>query len=391
MKKVCFPILFLIVCWVLSPLALAQSDSEHTDWQWQLGPIIHDIFVNRYGFEYYYMPAQNEIAKKKNRGEQTFFLNTPSNYSTKQAMKLIDRLLGEQDARPICKWALKQNHYEKEYRCKRSLLRFTVARNALEGEAYFVSATEWANYFKVEESQPSEEPIQAAKKNRQPIKRDRHQIDEGDIEMANQPVEQPDKAEQKRLKQAEKAAKKKQKEEEQARLAQERLLRKQAQEQEKAEKARQKQERKLAEQQWKLEQAQKDEKQRQAQLAEQKLPTTYKKVALQLSERYGYNQADEQGAGCMLYSTSVNDEETVKSHLKEVLKQFKARMAIPWTYNDQTKRIETGYKIGENVLVIAIGRTKEGYMLVTIHEVTAKEYQEFQQQHRSEQLNNGTD
>jgi len=85
----------------------AQPVMNPQEWEWYLGEVVNDVFVGRNYFEYYYTPSNADMEQQRNKGEVTYFLNTPEGLNSKQVRDMIDRLMASyDDIKAVTSWQL---------------------------------------------------------------------------------------------------------------------------------------------------------------------------------------------------------------------------------------------------------------------------------------------
>lgn len=428
-------ILSLLACLALA--VSAQPVQQQEEWEWYLGEVVGDVFVGRNYFEYYYSPSAADMEQQRNKGEVTYFLNSPDGLSAKKVCDMVDRLMASyDDIKPACEWQTTATTFWKEFRFENNKFRFTVKRKALDDGTYYVSATETASYYKslgkskkeksevVEKKSKPDKPDKSVKSDKsdksvksertdKPGKRStrsRRAITQDDIADAEEsPIVLTDEtAETVEVApvMSEKERRRAAREREEARAQEERLAKRRAQEQQRAEAKKQKEaekqkkaeEKKKKEEEKRLAQEEKRRQREQARLereqqarekaAERKQANTpkaveskyhYTDVALWLSEKYDFTQTAASDNSCTMYSTAVKDTEMAKLAIKNALKGSNARMAIPWRINNDTQAIETGYTVDNHVLVFTIGKDDNGNTTLSITEVSNDQFEQFKQ------------
>ena len=108
------------------------------------------MFVARNNFEYYYTPSKAEMEQQRQKGEVTYFLNTPSGYNVTKTKNIIDRLMASyDDIKAVTDWHMEKGSYWKDFRFEKNRFHFSIGRKTLEdSKAHFVSVTETAGYYK---------------------------------------------------------------------------------------------------------------------------------------------------------------------------------------------------------------------------------------------------
>ena len=405
-------LLSLLACVALA--VSAQPTQQQPEWEWYLDEVVDGEFVGRNDFEYYYTPSASDMEQQRNKGEVTYFLNSPVGLSAKKTCSLIDRIMASyDDIKAMGTWTDANTIYWKEFRYENNKFRFNVKRKALDDGTYYVSVVETASYYKSlgkkdkkdEQEADAKAPKAKEKKSTRHSTRSRRQVtlddedDNADVAAAtdDEPSDKPvvteqerrraarqhdeerrqqeeQKAQQKAQKEAEKqrkAEEKKQKAEEKKQKAEEKRLK---QQEEKQRREQQRQER---------EQARRDKRDnatRQAAAAQAAQSRYhYDDVALWLSEKYDFTQTRGDGTSCEMYSTAVKDVEMAKLAIKNALKGSNARMAVPWRLNSDTGAVETGYTVDGHVLVFAVGKNGEGNITINVTEVSSEEFENFKQ------------
>lgn len=407
-------ILTLLMC---LPMAALSQNLGSEEQEWYLDEVVSETFVARNYFEYYYMPSASEMQQQRDKGEVSYFLNTPQGLNSKKVRDMIDRLMASyDDIKAVTDWHMTSTTYWKEYRFENNKFRFSVKRKALDDGTYYVSVTESANYFKslAKNKKSGQQAKQQTKSGgdkpatrstrrgrRQVVDNEESAAAQGELEallegddesgdgapvltekqrrkQAREEKEAQEMAERARLRRAQ------EKRREEARAAKEAEKQKKAEEKQKRE-----QEKQLKKQQEKerREQARRErEQERREQEASRKQAAApksveskyhYSDVALWLSEKYDFTQTAAGESSCTMYSTAVKDVEMAKLAIKNALKGSNARMAVPWRVNSQTQAIETGYTVDGHVLVFAISTSDDGKISLTVTEVSAEELEEF--------------
>ena len=417
-------LLALLACLALA--AVSQPVQHREQWQWYLDEVISDVFVGRNYFEYYYTPSAADV-QQRDRGEVTFFLNSPEGLNSKKVRNMIDRLMASyDDIKAVGEWNVTTSTYWKEFRYERNKFRFSVKRKALDDGTYYVSVTETANYYKsLGKDRDKEAEAKADARERpavdKPAKRGSRQrrpviVDDDDEEAASALDGQSPSATAVEAAigtpvVSEKQQRREARERQEARKQEERMAKRRAQEQEQAqkkalkeaeklkkaeEKKRREEEKRLKKEEEKQRQeqarAEREQARREQQAARQQAVAPkpvesnyhYTDVALWLSEKYDFTQTGAGSSSCTMYSTAVKDVEMAKLAIKNALKGSNARMAVPWRVNDVTSAIETGYTVDGHVLVFAIGNDADGKVTVTISEVSNEQFELFKQQLNSD-------
>ena len=418
--------IFLCLVASLALTMAAQPTQQKPEWEWYLAEVVDETFVGRNYFEYYYTPSAADMAQQRERGEVTYFLNSPDGLNSKKVRDKIDQLMASyDDIKAVSDWHMTNTTYWKEFRYEKNRFRFSVKRKALDDGTYYVSVTETAGYYKSlgkKDKQQSE-----AKPKSRTTKRDKAS---GRSTRDRKPVVVPDDDESPASLEAELAdgdeqdeaptlsSKEQRKLEAEKREAEKRELRaKQRREQEKqraeakaqkkAEKLKKEEEKKKRQEEERLKREEKkrlreQERQRdreeraarrQQQEASTKQQTTqtpqqatpaeshfhHDDVALWLSEKYDFTQTAATDNGCTMYSSAVKDTEMAKLAIKNALKGSNARMAVPWRVNSDTQALETGYTVDGHVLVFTIGKDEQERVTLTITEVSGEQFELFKQ------------
>ena len=410
-------ILSAMACLALMTAAQPAVQQEEAA-EWYLNEVVDDMFVGRNYFDYYYTPSAADMAQQRDKGEVTYFLNSPEGLNSKKVRDMIDRLMASyDDVKAMCDWQTTTTTYWREFRYEKNKFRFSVKRKALEDGTYYVSVTESANWYKSlgkkdkEEKKSDVDKARPAKneKSTRRSTRDRRAITQEEVEAvtassskAEEEEVTPDEAtaaaptvpvvSEKERRRAAREREEAQKQEE--RLAK-RKAREEAQQQEKAQKEAEKQrkaeEKKQREEEKRLkreEEKRRSEQERQEKAAARKQASApkpveshyhYSDVALWLSEKYDFTQTSGGESSCTMYSTAVKDVEMAKLAIKNALKGSNARMAVPWRLNSETQEVETGYTVDDHVLVFAIGKNGDGNITVTVTEVSNEQFELFKQ------------
>jgi len=399
--------LVLVTVWcahVAAQLPPTQEAQAHENMNWYLDDVVERTFIGRNYFEYYYMPSASEVKQQRDKGEVTYFLNTPGRYSVKKAQQAIDDIMaGFDDVEAVTDWRPgNSNNVVKDFRHEANRFRFSIGRKQVdEGGVYFVSVTEAANHYQSlsgknqkedddDEPEVAEKVVSKDKKATAATKRStrqRKQVREKVETAERTPVQAEEdetqpvmteaerraqaRAEEKRQKELakqQKEAEKRQREAEKQRL-------KEQQRQEKAQKELEKKQ--LQEEKRQQREAEKQRQQAEKQQAAAKQVTYYyHDLVLWLSEKYDYVVLASEENGCTIASSAVTDQEMAKLTIKNALKPHKAKMSVPWTFNEQTGKVEAGYTIGTNVLVFAVGE-QDGKITVALTELTQDEFEDF--------------
>lgn len=421
-----------IILTLAASLALAlsaQPTQQQHEWQWYLDEVVSETFVGRNYFEYYYQPSAADMEQQRANGEVNYFLNSPAGLNSKKVRDMIDRLMASyDDVKATGDWHMTSTTYWKEFRYEKNKFRFSVKRKALDDGTYYVSVTETASYYKSmagkgkqkQEETTSEQGSKTASKDR-PTKRSTRDrkpvvVPDNEVDIPEEAVDEEEqqaptlsakeqrkleaqqreqqrreqRAKQRREQEQQREQAKAQKEAEKLKKAEAKKLRQQEErarkEEERArkeeERARKQEEKRQREQQ---RQQQAEKRQQQAVTTQQQTappPTTgyhHDDVALWLSEKYDFTQTAMTDNGCTMYSTAVKDVEMAKLAIKNALKGSDARMAVPWRLNSQTQAIETGYTVGDHVLVFTIGKDDAGHTTITVTEVSNEQFELFKQ------------
>ena len=408
----------LLACMALA--ASAQPTQQQPEWEWYLDEVVSETFVGRNYFEYYYTPSAADMAQQRDRGEVTYFLNSPDGLNSKKVRDMIDHLMmSYDDIKAVSDWHMTNTTYWKEFRYEKNKFRFSVKRKALDDGTYYVSVTETAGFYKSlgkkdkqrDETQPQdkaesrgEEPSERpsarryATRDRKPVvvpdERDKD-VQEArellDDDQQGQETTAVSEKEQRRLEKERQEAEKRearaqQRREEEKRQQEARAL-KEAEKLKKAEAKKQRQEaERLKKEEKKRQQEAERERQRQERVAREQAAQQAKKddsryhqgdVALWLSEKYDFTQTAMTDNGCTMFSTAVKDVEMAKLAIKNALKGSNARMAVPWRVNSASGAIETGYTVDGHVLVFTIGKDDQDRVTLTITEVSGEDFELF--------------
>ena len=411
-------LLSLMACQALA--LAAQPTQQQPEWEWYLDEVVSETFVGRNYFEYYYTPSAADMKQQRDKGEVTYFLNSPEGLNSKKVRDMIDRLMASyDDIKAVSDWHMTTGNYWKEFRYEKNKFHFSVKRKALDDGTYYVSVTETAGYYKslgkgdkTKTQAKKENNSSSNKPEKKSTRRDRRQVeiadnaddeqetpvaslDTGDEETAAPVMSENQRRQQEReKKEAEKQAQRaKLKRAREAEREQARAL-KEAEKQKKAEEKQQKEEEKRLKKEEKRQQQeqarQEREQQRREQAAARKQAAAPKPVeskyhlndvALWLSEKYDYTQTSGNEASCTMFSSAVKDVDMAKLTIKNALKGSNARMAVPWRLNSDTGMVETGYTVDDHVLVFAIGKNDDGNITLTITEVSADDFNAFKESH----------
>ena len=411
-------LLSLMTCLALA--LAAQPTQQQPEWEWYLDEVVSETFVGRNYFEYYYTPSAADMKQQRDKGEVTYFLNSPEGLNSKKVRDMIDRLMASyDDIKAVSDWHMTTGNYWKEFRYEKNKFHFSVKRKALDDGTYYVSVTETAGYYKslgkgdkTKTQAKKENNSSSNKPEKKSTRRNRRQVeiadiaddeqetpvaslDTGDEETAAPVMSEKQRRQQEReKKEAEKQAQRaKLKRAREAEREQARAL-KEAEKQKKAEEKQQKEEEKRLKKEEKRQQQeqarQEREQQRREQAAARKQAAAPKPVeskyhlndvALWLSEKYDYTQTSGNEASCTMFSSAVKDVDMAKLTIKNALKGSNARMAVPWRLNSDTGMVETGYTVDDHVLVFAIGKNDDGNITLTITEVSADDFNAFKESH----------
>ncbi len=413
----------LLACMALA--ASAQPTQQQPEWEWYLDEVVSETFVGRNYFEYYYTPSAADMAQQRDRGEVTYFLNSPDGLNSKKVRDMIDRLMmSYDDIKAVSDWHMTNTTYWKEFRYEKNKFRFSVKRKALDDGTYYVSVTETACFYKSlakknqqDEAKPETKPKSKAESKAETDKptksskrekvssrstRDRKPVVLPDEQKDDAPtlddilndVQEPEETAVSEKQQRREEAQRREDERREARLRQrqeqekrreEDKAQKEAEKLKKAEEKKQRQEQeRLAKEEKKQRQAQERERQRKEREARQAKEAKksdsryhYSDVALWLSEKYDFTQTAMTDNGCTMYSTVVKDVEMAKLAIKNALKGSNARMAVPWRVNSETGAIETGYTVDGHVLVFTIGKDEQQRITLTVTEVSGEDFELF--------------
>ncbi|MBQ6080743.1 MAG: hypothetical protein IJK93_10770 [Muribaculaceae bacterium] len=412
MKPIRSIVFTLLACVMLTSTGQTTSQEE---WEWYLDEVVNDVFVARNNFEYYYTPSKAEMEQQRQKGEVTYFLNTPSGYNVTKTKNIIDRLMASyDDIKAVTDWHMEKGSYWKDFRFEKNRFHFSIGRKTLEdSKAHFVSVTETAGYYKSlkkdkgTKASSNKEKTTATKRssrNRKAItQEDVDQLDAEAPEEASpideafvQPAAKSEKERRQEAREKQAAQKReqrlaKQREKEQQREQEQAL--KEAEKQKKAEAKKQKQEeerlkreekKKLREDELAREKAEREKARAQKAERRQAAAKTaskyhYDDVALWLSEKYDFTQSSASSNSCTMFSTIVHDVDMAKLAIKNCLKGSNARMAVPWRLNNETQAVETGYTVDDHVLVFTIGKDQEERVTLTVTEISDEEFELFKQ------------
>ena len=408
-------LLGLLACVALA--ASAQPTQQAHEWEWYLDEVVSETFVGRNYFEYYYSPSAADMQQQRDKGEVTYFLNTPEGLNSKKVRDMIDRLMASyDDVKAVGDWHVTTGTYWKEFRYEKNKFRFSIKRKALDDGTYYVSVTETADYYKsLGKSKKNEAQTQkksrttTSKAEKRSTRHDRRQVEVPDNDedvkedlssaLAGDEEEAAPVMTEKQRRQQEREQKASEEMAERARLrrAQEKRreeakAQKEAEKLKKAEEKQKKEEEKRLKKEEEKQRREEARKQREQERREQaaarkqaaapKAPSSKyhcNDVALWLSEKYDFTQTGGDDASCKMFSTAVKDVEMAKLAIKNALKGSNARMAVPWRLNSETQEVETGYTVDGHVLVFAIGKNGDGNVTLTITEVSADDFNAFKQ------------
>ncbi len=403
-------VLSLLMGFILAATAQPVAD----DVEWYLDEVVNDVFVKQNDFEYYYVPGNNEISQQREKGEVTYFLNSPAGLNSKKVRDLIDRLMARyDDIKAQGDWHMTSTTYWKEFRFDKNRFRFSVKRKALDDGTYYVGVTENANYYKSlgkkstqasrgkaqvrEKSKSSSPEKRSTRRERKPVvivEEDDSEtlIESNDDEIVPIMTEKQRRQETREKKEEQRMEERARQRREQEKRREEARAKKEAEKVKKAEEKKQKEEEKRLkkEEERRLRQQAQEarEKERREKAAARKQASTPKKadsryhysdVALWLSEKYDFTQTASGPSSCTMYSTAVKDVEMAKLAIKNALKGSNARMAVPWRVNGETQAIETGYTVDDHVLVFTIGKSDDGNTSITVTEVSGDQFELFKQ------------
>lgn len=430
--------IFLCLLAFLALAVTAQPVQQTPEWEWYLDEVVDDVFVGRNYFEYYYTPSAADMRQQRDRGEVTFFLNSPAGLNVKKVRDMVDRLMASyDDIQAMNDWQTTSTTIWKEFRYEKNKFRFSIKRKALDDGTYYVSVTETAGYYKSlgkqEKQQDKQQDKQQAKQQekqqekQQPQASERTEAsdkptrrsarDRKPVVIANNDQEQTEQTEEAVMTDEspaeatapaldEKERRRIAREREQAQEQEQRLAKRRAQEEQKAkekalkeaEKQRKAEEKKQKEEEKRLKreeekrqreqerQARQEEEQQRRQARRQADATKAAEshyhvddIALWLSEKYDFTQIGGDGMSCTMYSNAVKDTDMAKLAVKNALKGSNARMAVPWRVNGTTGAVETGYIVDNHVLVFAIGKDSDDRITVTVSEVSQDQFEQFKQ------------
>lgn len=427
--------IFLCLLAFLALAATAQPVQQKPEWEWYLDEVVDDVFVGRNYFEYYYTPSAADMRQQRDRGEVTFFLNSPAGLNVKKVRDMVDRLMASyDDIQAMNEWQTTSTTIWKEFRYEKNKFRFSIKRKALDDGTYYVSVTETAGYYKslgkqdkqqekqqekkqekqrpqaTERTEASDKPTRRSSRDRKPVvipNNDQEQAeqteqadeavmtDESPAEITapamdekerrriarerEQAQEQEQRLAQRRAREEQKAKEKALKEAEKQRKAEEKKQKEEEKRLKKEEEKRQREQERLARQE---EQEHEQRRQARRQADTPKATESHYHVddiALWLSEKYDFTQIGGDGMSCTMYSNAVKDTDMAKLAVKNALKGSNARMAVPWRVNGTTGAVETGYTVDNHVLVFAIGKDSDDRITVTVTEVSQDQFEQFKQ------------
>jgi len=397
----------------LALMATAQPVQQQEEWEWYLDEVVNDVLVGRNYFEYYYMPSASDMQQQRDKGEVSYFLNSPAGLNSKKVRDMIDRIMANyDDIKAVSDWHMTTATYWKEFRHEKNKFRFSVKRKALDDGTYYVSVTETANAYKSlgkkskdSGSRKQSSPTRSTKRSN----RDRHPVtvDDEDTPTSNeedllngdepsvkvvsekerrQAAREREEALRQEQRLAKRRAQEQQREEAKAQKEAEKQRKAELKKQKEEEKRLKKEEQRRQREQERLDrqQAQRDKQAAASQQAAAAKTAASKyncdDVALWLSEKYGFTQTSGSETSCTMFSTAVKDVEMAKLAIKNALKGSNARMAVPWRLNSETQAVETGYTVDGHVLVFAIGKNDDGNITLTITQVSAQELDDFKHQ-----------
>lgn len=405
-----------ITLWMLVWTALAvssQPTQQATEWEWYLDEVVNDTFVGRNYFEYYYTPSAADIKQQRDKGEVSYFLNSPEGLNSKKVRDMIDRLMASyDDIKAVSDWHMTTSTYWKEFRYEKNKFKFSVKRKALDDGTYYVSITETANYYKslgkgkqstqsrVKEKKSRQRPDKrSTRRDRRPVTSDVEEdaatatsLDTDDNEITVEPVlsEKERRQQAREQKEAQEMAERARLRRAQEKRREEAKAQKEAEKQKKAEEKQKKEEEKLLKKQEEKRQRELEKQQREQERrerAEARKQSSAPKpveskyhftdVALWLSEKYDFTQTSGDDNSITMFSTAVKDAEMAKLAIKNALKGSNARMAVPWRVNSDTQAVETGYTVDGHVLVFAIAKDADGNVTLTVTEVSGEEFESF--------------
>ena len=403
----------IVLSLLMGLVLMATAQPVADDVEWYLDEVVSDVFVKHNDFEYYYVPSVADMAQQREKGEVSYFLNTPGGLNRKKTCDLIDRLMASyDDIKAQGDWHMTSTTYWKEFRHERNRFRFSVKRKALDDGTYYVSVTETANYYKSlgkkgKQSGSQAKQKSAASPDKRSTRRDRKPVVEPDDDETAASIDDEEivpfvsekqrRQETREKKEAQRREERARQRREQDKRREEAKAQREAEKQKKAEEKKQKEEEKRLkkeEERRMREQARREREQARREQAEARKEASrkasaapkpvesrfhYTDVALWLSEKYDFTQIAAGDASCTMYSTAVKDVEMAKLAIKNALKGSNARMAVPWRVNGETQAIETGYTVDGHVLVFAIGKDDDGNTTVTVTEVSGDEFELFKQ------------
>ncbi len=411
MRTMRYIVLSLLMVFVMEASGQRVADEV----EWYLDEVVSEVFVRQNDFEYYYVPSAADVAQQREKGEVSYFLNTPGGLNRKKTCDLIDRLMSSyDDIKAVGDWHMTSTTYWKEFRHEKNRFRFSVKRKALDDGTYYVSVTESANYYKSlgkkNKRQGTESVSQKSRKRDEAETRstrrgrksvvvaDGGEQAEADVADADaQPVMSAKERRQalREKKEAEELAERARVRRAQEQRREEAKAQKEAEKLKKAEEKKQKEEEKRLKKEEERKQREEARRERDQQRREKETAKReaarkesakavesryhYTDVALWLSEKYDFTQTSSGPTSCTMFSSAVKDVEMAKLAIKNALKGSNARMAVPWRENGETQAIETGYTVDSHVLVFSIGKRDDGNILISITEVSGEEFERFKQ------------
>ena len=395
-------IMSVMACLTLT--VFSQPTQQQEQWEWYLHEVVNDAFVGRNNFEYYYLPSNADMEAQRNKGEVTYFLNTPEGLNSKKARNLIDRVMASyDDIRAVSDWNVTSTTYWKEFRFEKNRFRFSLKRKALDDGTYYVSVTETASYYKSlgkKKKSDSDQKVNKSSKRKAPDRstRSRKQIKQEDLDedTTQQLVdndnedntEQPKAMTEQERRRVARQREEAQKREQEQKRAEAKAL-KEAEKQRKAEEKKQRQEEERLKKEEKKRQREMERQEREQARREQQATAKpakqqavasryhYDDIALWLSEKYDFTQSAGDENSCTMYSTAVKDVEMAKLAIKNALKGSDARMTVPWRLNKTTGEVETGYSVDGHVLIFAVGKNDDGQITLTVTEISDEQFEMF--------------
>jgi len=360
MKKFYFCLLTAL-CAMISFAAFAGEDEGER--RWFADAVVRQTLLRHSEFEYYYEPSASEMAKSLKKGEKKYFLTSPQHCSLKQAKEMLDEAFVEAaEMKARGEWKREGTRDSRVFRKERNKVAVTVAHEAMEGGMRYVTVTEIANFY-AEADEPEEEATEAAEE-KQPKKRSAKRA-----KQETQP--QPDDA-----------------------VAEETPV--------VAEEAKEEIQKPVKQ---KKSPSKKDMSRKPVTITPQEQPTEdllpaaggkvgdeivtisngsietqpeaqpnvlyYRRIALDLRERYGFEQLYDEGDGCELVTTAMTDPQQACDAFEQVLAGFDAETVQPFTQNELTDKWESAYSIAGNVLALTIGENADGKISISMAEVTS--------------------